>query len=519
MPGLSRLSFTRAVTPLGSRLLGMPSESPNQQRLRVMRMLLPLLIIVNMAGAAVTVALVTVAIPGPSILDSKYFGVLVSVVPAYFAFAVAVGTMVGTLIAHKALRWATEGRSPTRHEQIASLALPWRLTVLLAALWFGAAATYSLGFGLVDNHIVPKIFLTNTLSGVAVAAFCYQLSEFSLRPIAAMILQSGDPRRIRIARVASRSILAWVLGSGVPISGLMIVAIFSFEVPVAPTQLAVSILVLGGITLVSGYWMTQLGSRATVDPIRGVTSAMAQIEQGDVDQRVTVYDGTELGQLQSGFNRMAEGLRDRERISELFGRHVGKDVAEAALRRKPELGGEERQVAVFFIDLVGSTKLASTRPPQEVVALLNRFFDVVVEEVDRNRGFINKFEGDGALAVFGAPADLEDAADQALATARSIRNRMPRELPECSAAIGVAFGTAVAGNIGARSRFEYTVIGDPVNEAARLCELAKNTPSKLLASEESIKAAHPREAAQWVLGDSVVLRGRSAPTRLASPRN
>ena len=142
---------------------------------------------------------------------------------------------------------------------------------------------------------------------------------------------------------------------------------------------------------------------------------------------------------------------------------------------------------------------------------------VVVDEVDEHGGFINKFEGDAALAIFGAPAEIDDACGSALAAAREISRRLRDEVPECSAAVGVASGRAVAGNVGAKSRFEYTVIGDPVNEAARLSDLAKNAPGAILASNITVDGASSAEARHWEFGDSVTLRGRSAETVLASP--
>src|SRR5439155_14875972 len=110
---------------------------------------------------------------------------------------------------------------------------------------------------------------------------------------------------------------------------------------------------------------------------------------------VEVDDASEIGLLQSGFNRMAAGLRERERLRDLFGRHVGEDVARAALDAgELALGGEVREVAVLFVDLAGSTAMAGKRPPEEVVSLLNRFFAVVVDVVGAHGGWINKFEGD-----------------------------------------------------------------------------------------------------------------------------
>lgn len=115
------------------------------------------------------------------------------------------------------------------------------------------------------------------------------------------------------------------------------------------------------------------------------------------------------------------------------------------------------------------------------------------------------------------PNRLECPEDAALAAARAIARRLSTEIPECRAGIGVAAGQVVAGNVGARQRFEYTVIGEPVNEAARLCELAKSVPGLLLASSDTIRGASESERAHWTFGDTVTLRGHDEPTRLALP--
>jgi adenylate cyclase len=130
---------------------------------------------------------------------------------------------------------------------------------------------------------------------------------------------------------------------------------------------------------------------------------------------------------------------------------------------------------------------------------------------------VNKFEGDAALCIFGAPLDTEDAATSALCAARELADRLAR-LP-VDAAIGVAAGPVVAGNVGAESRFEYTVIGDPVNVAARLTELAKASSGCVLADAALLAVAAPEEAAHWVTQEQVVLRGRHEPTVLAGLRD
>ncbi|WP_072802723.1 adenylate/guanylate cyclase domain-containing protein [Rhodococcoides yunnanense] len=510
----------RSVAPLGSRLLGDTSESPRRRRVRVQLLLTTFLLGANLIGAVIVGSLVSVVVPGPDVLDlTKFWWVNFIVIPIYVVLAFAVGVLWGTTRALRALRWAIEDRKPTRKEQVSTLSMPWQLTRVQIVLWTVGLILITTIDGIIDPQSIPKVAFTIGAGGTVVCAFSYLLSEFALRPAAARALEAGDPRRIRIAGVMGRSILSWILGTGVPVTGLMIIAIFSFIRPYASdaTQLAVAILSLGGITLVFGLLLTLLGGFATTAPIRNVRSGMAEVERGNLNVHLAVYDGTELGELQSGFNRMADGVREREKIRDLFGRHVGHEVAEAALNKNPELGGEERDIAVFFIDLVGSTELAATRPPTEVVELLNRFFAVVVDEVDDHGGFINKFEGDAALAIFGAPGDLEDHCGSALAAARRISARLREEVPECSAAVGVASGRAVAGNVGAKSRFEYTVIGDPVNEAARLSDLAKNAPGAILASKVTVERATSAEAECWEFGDSITLRGRSAETVLASP--
>jgi adenylate cyclase len=120
--------------------------------------------------------------------------------------------------------------------------------------------------------------------------------------------------------------------------------------------------------------------------------------------------------------------------------------------------------------------------------------------------------------VFGAPNNSADAAGDALRAARLLSARLLGDLQGATAGIGVSAGPAVAGNVGARERFEYTVIGDPVNEAARLCELAKQRPERLLASNAVLRRAAAEEAALWEVRDSIVLRGRDEPTQVAVPR-
>jgi adenylate cyclase len=311
--------------------------------------------------------------------------------------------------------------------------------------------------------------------------------------------------------------MAWGLGTAVPILGIVAFGVTKLAgADIDATQVVVASLSLAVIALAVGLSAIRLAARGVAEPVEAVARALERVERGDFQTHVPVDDSSEVGLLQAGFNRMVGGLAERERMRDLFGRHVGEDVARAAMEGEVSLGGEVREVGVLFIDVVGSTTLASERPPEEVVSLLNAFFAIVVEVTESHRGLINKFEGDAALCVFGAPTWCEDPAGDALCAARELRDRLREGLPDIEAGIGVSAGQAVAGNVGAERRFEYTVIGDPVNEGARLCELSKGRPEGLLASEAAVDKARSEEARRWALGEEVTLRGRGEATRLAT---
>ena len=139
--------------------------------------------------------------------------------------------------------------------------------------------------------------------------------------------------------------------------------------------------------------------------------------------------------------------------------------------------------------------------------MLNRFFDVVVDEVEGSGGLLNKFEGDAALCVFGAPVELDDPATRRCAPRGAIRDRVA-SMGEFEVGIGVAAGAVIAGQVGAHSRLEYTVIGDAVNEAARLTDLAKRAEGHILASQAVLTAAAADRAALLGAPGGCVLRGR-----------
>ena len=438
-------------------------------------------------------------------------------VAAYTLVAAPLAIYLTARRARPIVAWLRSARPATERERELLLSQPAFGAIASTVLWDLAAVLFCLYNLSVSTGFAVTALIVISLGGLTTSAVSYLLVERIQRPVMARALVEAPPRQPVGPSVAMRMLMAWALAAGAPLIGVVAVSVAALTgADLDPDELAFAALFLGAVALVVGTVGIGVAARSVAEPLAGMRQALARVERGELDAHVAVDDGSEVGLLQAGFNRMAAGLRERERVRDLFGRQVGRDVARAALDGELELGGEVRHVAALFVDLVASTNLAARRPPEEVVELLNRFFAIVVECVERHGGWVNKFEGDAALCVFGAPVGDGNPAAGALAAGRELRDCLAAQLPDADAGIGVSAGPAVAGNVGAEERFEYTVIGDPVNEAARLCELAKRRPERLLASEVAVRHAGGLERSRWALGEAVKLRGRVEPTRLAT---
>lgn len=416
--------------------------------------------------------------------------------------------------------WLNRGGDPSAAERERVLRLPVLQAAHVLAVWTVVGLAFggfdvALGGGVVTGALIVAMV---AIGGLVASALSYLATEWVMRPATGRALASDPPRRPLTPGIATRLYLAWEFGTAVAIGGATITAVaYLAGAHMSARRMAATVIFLGVLALTVGALTLMAAVRSVVVPVRALRHAMAQVEAGNTDVAIRVDDGSEVGLLQAGFNRMVSGLRERDHVRELFGRHVGEEVARSALRQEGTLGGELRDAAVLFVDVIGSTSFASERDPHEVVDTLNRFFGIVVAVVTQHGGWVNKFEGDAALCAFGAPTHHPDAAGAALAAGRELRRRLCRELDGLDAAIGLSAGRVVAGNIGAAQRYEYTVIGDPVNEAARLTELAKTSPSRLLASDAIIALADTSEVHRWQLGEPAWLRGRARPTRVATP--
>lgn len=422
----------------------------------------------------------------------------------------------GVLNIRGTLRWFDK-RDPDADECRSAMTLVNRQSVILAAIWGICGAAFILlnldgGAAVVIPTVLGTVFGSAAAVGTALL-----LTQRFLRPILVTAAQRSEGG-LAAPGVLARLMGMWALSMALP-AGVIAAIVFiraNGWVIEKTASVETPILVVAIAAVILGLPVMILTARSISDPIHEVVDAMAEVEHGRLDTFVGAFERTEIGRLQKGFNRMVEGLAERERLRDLFGRHVGINVARRAMTEGVALSGDVRDAAVLFIDLVGSTRLAASNPPQQVAEVLNDFFRIVVAAVDERNGLINKFAGDAALVVFGAPLRAENAASAALATARELGEKL-RVLPMVDFGIGVSAGPVFAGNIGAENRYEYTVIGDPANEAARLADLAKTSESRVLCSAAAAARADPSEREHWHAQGSAVLRGRSKPTHIWRP--
>ena len=212
---------------------------------------------------------------------------------------------------------------------------------------------------------------------------------------------------------------------------------------------------------------------------------------------------------------------ERDRAVSIFGRHVSPSVAELLLQQPIELAGENRHVSVMFLDIRGFTLLSDRLAPHEVMALLNSLFPTMIEIVNFNQGIVNKFLGDGFMAVFGAPIEDSENARRAVAAAMAILDQVENfrfgKGETLRIGIGIHYGEAVAGNVGSPNRQEYTLIGGTVNLASRIEQENKARGSQLLVSQAIWDLVKKDGYAGEPLGP-VLLRGHDEPVMLVRLR-
>jgi adenylate cyclase len=283
------------------------------------------------------------------------------------------------------------------------------------------------------------------------------------------------------------------------------------------TRLALAVLVSIAVAATVSLALTLLLAESVTAPIAALREATQRVGRGELDVRVPVVTTDETGALARAFNQMVVGLAERERIREAFGTYVDREVAEHILREGTDLAGEQVEVTMMFVDIRDFTGFAERKSAPEVVAALNRLFERVVPVIHEHGGHVDKFAGDGLLAVFGAPRRQEDHADQALAAALEIERAVREQFSgELEIGVGLNSGPVVAGNVGGAGRLEFSVIGDAVNVAARVEAATRQTGDVILVTED-VKRLLCTGAAHLEARPSVPLKGKREPVAPYAP--
>jgi adenylate cyclase len=267
-----------------------------------------------------------------------------------------------------------------------------------------------------------------------------------------------------------------------------------------------------------------VASRRLTQPLTVIGQAVRSVGLGHLNTQVEWRSNDEFAQLASAINEMVAGLRQRENLKLTLVRYVSREVADEILAsgKMAELKSERRKITVLFADVRGFTSLSENMSPEEVVSLLNEYFDKMIDAIFRYKGTLNKFLGDGFMAIFGAPADDPFQEEHAIYAALEMQNGV-RELREkferyhvkdFRIGIGINTGVAVVGNIGCEQRMEYTAVGDTVNTASRLESKTKELNVDTLVSEYTYVAV--RNRFRFRKGDLLHVKGKAESIQVFS---
>lgn len=251
-----------------------------------------------------------------------------------------------------------------------------------------------------------------------------------------------------------------------------------------------------GIVLSLALFAIFVFSMTLTSPIEKLAGLIEMVSKGNFDVKATAHvkSHDEVGDLAKAFDHMTDGLKERDKVKNLFSKFHGSSVAEDLINNDIGVGGQSKEVVVFFSDIRGFTAFSEKRKPEEVVAMLNEYFAVMVAIINRHGGVVDKFIGDAIMAIWGAPKTSDRDPHNALRACIEMRRgldtlneaRIARGEPALMIGMGLHAGTAISGTIGSDERMEYTVIGNTVNTASRIEASTKAFGADLLVSDDVI---------------------------------
>ena len=363
-------------------------------------------------------------------------------------------------------------------------------------------------------HSVAIFFAASVLIYLYRNVVRFLIMEFMLRPVLEDI-GSALPADAAVDPVQVP--LRWRLLASLPAVNLMTgVAVGGFSAGDGDDLGALGLALLGSAAaaILISSWLTGFLSASITTPIAQLRDAAARVARGDLAVRVPIASTDETAALAQSFNEMVAGLEQRERLREAFGTFVDPELTDRVLAEGADLAGEEVEVSLLFLDIRGFTSYSERAEARAVVARLNELYGAVVPVVLSHGGHANKFIGDGLLAVFGAPTRLRDHADRAVgAGVEIVRLVGERFAGELQVGIGINSGRVVVGTVGGGGRLDFTVIGDPVNTAARVESATRQTGDHLLITEAT-RSALRADKGGWVERPAMTLKGKTEPVRL-----
>jgi adenylate cyclase len=355
----------------------------------------------------------------------------------------------------------------------------------------------------VATHIFPLYWALN-LSVIPIAHVVYEFAamERATQPLLRELAQRTkyDSSLGRKFSLEGRMGIFFPLLAFAPIA-VMLAAIFirhGFHDLVESGELLRNIALLGLASAALFLFLMYVLGGQLKSQTAALIGALDRLGRGDLSARAELYTTSEFGQIASHINDTAVALVERQRLRDLFGAYMSNEVADALLA-KGDAGDrtEKRYVAILFVDVRGFTAFSQRRSPEVVVSVLNKFFEAAVDAIASSGGTVNKYLGDGLLAIFGAPMALGQPGRAAVEAATEICKRLralnhlleATGVPAMKIGIGIHAGDVVVGSIGSpRHKLEYTVIGDPVNVASRIEQLNKSLGTEILISEEVFRA-------------------------------
>lgn len=386
--------------------------------------------------------------------------------------------------------WLCAGKpagEPATEAWRAAVSLPRRLAIgawqpfLVLALPF--SIYFTVAFGL-PAYSALAIFAGACVSIAYAAILHFFASELFLRPAVVDIVERLPPD---FSAAPIGVPLRWKLLGALPLINVVtgvVVSGLSTNGSASLNDLGIDVVVAVLVAFTISLELTVLLTKSVLRPVEDLLRATHAVKRGDLEARVPVVSGDEMGELAGSFNAMMRGLSERETLRAAFGSYVDPEIAERVLEEGELLEGQEREVTIMIVDVRDFTPRAERSSARETVAFLNEFFDAVVPCLLEHGGHANKFLGDGVLAVFGAPERLSDHADRAVAAARAVVGAVEQRFNgEVKVGVGLNSGPVVVGSIGGGGRLEFSVIGDAVNVAARVEANTVHTGDVVLLTE------------------------------------